>query len=131
MQARWWCRRIDDAERVAAAATMRMQRRQAGESASADASFVAETIARAANKLGVALVLEEAIADEATAIVTRVDLEIARLQRTGELRSVNKAYQEYRVETSARGERVMRYRDWMNKYRENLIRQLAATLRYF
>ena len=63
-------------------------------------------------------------------VVARVDEEIERLQRSGDLKSVNKSYRAYRLETSARGEKTLRYAEWMDKYRENLVRQLAAALRY-
>jgi len=131
VQARWWCRRADDAERVAAAASARLGRRKATENAPADASSVAGSIIRAARQLNVALASEEAIVEEAMALAGRIDQEIERLKQVGGLRTINKSYRDYRIETSARGECVMRYQDWMNKYRENLVRQLAETLRYF
>jgi hypothetical protein len=67
---------------------------------------------------------------KAMTVVARVEAEIERLQRSGELKSVNKSYRAYRIEASARGEKTLRYDEWMGKYRENLVRQLAAALRY-
>jgi hypothetical protein len=67
---------------------------------------------------------------EAMAAIARVNEEIERLQRSGELKSLNKSYRAYRIETSERGEKTLRYDEWMGKYRENLVRQLATVLRY-
>jgi len=80
--------------------------------------------ARAAARLS-----EDRIRADAMAVAARVDAEIARLQRAGGLKSVNASYRQYRLETSARGERVMRYADWMNRYKAGLIREIAANLR--
>lgn len=143
--ARWWCLRADEAERVAAAATRRLRRRQTdllpsvpgkttaqSEPAAAEASarLANESIAAAANALGIALHTDEDIVQAAMAAAARVDSEVERMQRAGELKSVNKSYQSYRLEASARGERVMRYQDWMRRYKEDLLCKLAATLRY-
>jgi hypothetical protein len=62
-------------------------------------------------------------------VAARVEAEIARLQATGGLKSVNASYRQYRLATSARGEPVIRYGDWMQRYKANLIRQIAENLR--
>lgn len=72
---------------------------------------------------------DDEIRDGALAVAARVDAEIARLQRTGALKSVNQSYRQYRLEASARGERVLRYADWMDRYKADLIRETAANLR--
>jgi hypothetical protein len=144
--ANWWCRRAADAERVAAAAMRRLQRRESRNgagpaalesvsSAETDCASGArlladEAIASAAKRLNITLLSDAEVAAEAMAAIARVDEEIERLQRSGELRSVNKSYRAYRIEASARGEKTLRYDEWMGKYRENLVRQLAAALRY-
>jgi hypothetical protein len=69
------------------------------------------------------------IRDAAFVAAARIDAELAHMQRTGALKSVNQAYRKYRLETSARGERVMRYADWMQRYRAGLVREIAANLR--
>jgi hypothetical protein len=141
--ARWWCRRHADAERVAAAATRRLRRRQAesmravsngpaspcSENAADDSFRLAEkAIAAAARDLNVGLYNDEEIVQAAMAAAARIDSEVERMQRSGELKSVNKSYQSYRIETSARGDKVMPYQDWMRQYKENLLCKLAATL---
>lgn len=65
----------------------------------------------------------------ALAAAARVAAEIARMQRAGELKGVNKAYRHYRLETSARGERVLPYAQWLDRYKADLIREIAANLR--
>jgi hypothetical protein len=121
--ARCWCRRAADAERVAAAATARLKRSQSRGDAAADA------IAVAAKRLAVALYSEDEVCLEAAGIIARVDDEFERLRRGGELTAVNRSYRDLRVEASARGEKVPPYAEWIGKYRQNLVRQLAAALR--
>ena len=62
-------------------------------------------------------------------VAARVEAEIARLQAGGGLKSVNASYRQYRLETTARGERVIRYADWMDRYKADLIREIAENLR--
>ncbi len=83
----------------------------------------------AAKKLNIALSSEQDIADEAMNIAARVDAGLQQQYAAGELKSANKAYRRYRLESSARGERVLRYDEWMRKYKENLIREVASALR--
>jgi hypothetical protein len=132
-QPRWWCRRASDAGRVAAAATARLQRLEARRVGDLDGTqrlqLVDDAIAAAAKQLAVALRTHGDVCAEALAAIGRVDEEIAKLQRAGGLKSVNKSYREYRIAASARGERIMRYADWMSKYREKLVRDLAAAMR--
>jgi hypothetical protein len=138
VEARWWCRRAADAERVATAATARLRRRQSSDgppSPSADVlsyspSHISVAIENAARRLHVILYSDEEIFVEAARMILRVDEEIENLQRAGQLKSLNKSYRTYRTEASARGEKVPPYAEWLNKYKANLMRQLAAALRY-
>lgn len=84
---------------------------------------------QAAKKLAIALLSEDEIAAEARNVAVRIEAELQKQQANGGLKSVNQAYRSYRLETSARGERVLRYDEWMRKYKENLVRQVAASLR--
>lgn len=124
--ARWWCRRAGDAARIAVAARARLRRAQA-QSVTPDAAF--DAIARAARRVNVALLTEQDLLDELRAVVGRLDAEIARMQAAGELRSINAAYRTYRLETTARGERVKPYAAWMRAYRADVLRKIAAALR--
>jgi hypothetical protein len=136
--ARWWCRRPGDAERVVATASQHLRRRDSRDpdnspapprgSQAADESLHL-AVATAARVLNVELYSDEEIVPAAMAAAERIDSEVERMQRRGELRSVNKSYQTYRLEATARGEKVMRYQDWMRQYKENLLCKLAATLR--
>lgn len=51
------------------------------------------------------------------------------MQRSGGLKSVNQSYRNYRLETSARGERVLPYAAWLDRYKADLVREIAANLR--
>ena len=74
---------------------------------------------------------DEDIAAEAATVVSRIALEMQKQQQSGELKSVNQAYRSYRLDANARGERALRYDAWMQRYREDLVRQVAAALRQF
>jgi len=132
-QPRWWCRRAGDADRVAVAATARLRRFESRHGGALDDTqrlqLVDDAIAAAAKQINVALRAHGDICAEALSAVARVDEEIAKLQRAGGLKSVNKSYRDHRIAASARGERIMRYVDWMSKYREKLVRELAAAMR--
>lgn len=143
VQARWWCRRAADATRLASAAK-RLQRREssdggtmAGATAaargradnSAALSSACAAVLAAAEKFNIVLQSDQEIAAEAMNVAARIDAEMQKQQQSGGLKSVNKAYRSYRLESSGRGERVLRYDEWMRKYRENLVRQVACALR--
>jgi hypothetical protein len=134
----WWCRRAADAERVATAATARLRRLESKDDSAAlsaagvppSPGVISAVVERTAKRLQVKLYADEEIAADAQSIIMRVEEEIGNLQRTGQLKSINKSYRAYRLEVSARGEKASPYADWLNKYRANLVRQLAAALRY-
>ena len=143
--ASWWCRRAADAARVAAAATVALKRRQSRDGASdpGAAAFpcgandfshalspAADAIAAAAKRLGIALYSDDDVCTEAAAIIARVEQELERLRGTDELKSVNRSYRTLRTEAAARGEKVAPYAQWLNTYKADLVRQLAAALRY-
>jgi hypothetical protein len=136
IETRWWCRRSADAARVAAAATARLRRDESKDiaavpvGASCSAQRAGAAIAAAAKQCGVTLYSEAETAAAAMAMIARVDEEIEQLQRTGELKSVNRSYRSYRTETTARGEIALPYAQWFNQYKANLVRQLAAALRF-
>jgi hypothetical protein len=139
--ARWWCRRAADAARIAASMRAKMRRREsdtrsvaaAGDSwvdcDSQEMSFACTALADVARRLGVALFSDDDIAAHAAEIAARIDAELQKLKDSGGLKSVNQAYKAYRLETSGRGERVLRYDEWMRRYRADLVRQAAAALR--
>ena len=133
MLARWWCRRLRDAERVAAAAAARSRQRESNGGAGDEVSLQApgEAVEAAAKRLNIALRSDSDVTAEAVAAIARVEAELQRLMLAGDLKSVNRAYRTYRIEATARGERVLRYADWMSQYKEKLVRDVAAALRYF
>jgi hypothetical protein len=134
---RWWCRSAADAERVAGSATRALRREskdgivQPSLDASGPASHhVSAVVEGAARRLCVALYSDDDIAMDAERIIARVDAEIESLKRAGELKSVNQSYRAYRLQASARGEKAAPYADWLNQYKANLVRELAAALRH-
>jgi hypothetical protein len=126
---RWWCRRADDAARVAALAARMLRRESNDANRSARLSRAQEAVFAAAAKLAIALRSDADIAAEAMAVAARLVAEMRKQQQSGGLKSLNKAYRSYRIESSGRGERVLRYDEWMRQYRQNLVRQVASTLR--
>jgi hypothetical protein len=129
---RWWCRRAGDAERVAAAATARLQCRASGggpDAAPASLQEADEAVVVAAKRLAITLYSDEEIAGEAAHAIARMDEEFARLQSAGALKDINRSYRTARMQAASRGEKMPPYAQWINKYRENLLRQLAAALR--
>jgi hypothetical protein len=135
---RWWCRRTDDAKRVASTATAHLRRLESRDDAtkpsaaniSSSPGEISAAIEHAAKRLHVALYSDADICADAERIIARVNDEIETMQRAGQLKSVNQSYRAYRMETAARGEKAAPYADWFNKYKANLVRELAAALRY-
>jgi hypothetical protein len=133
---RWWCRRAADAERIVASATRSLRRELkdisrpplGGSTRTPHAIFAA--VESAARRLGVPLYSDTDIAADAERTIGRVEEEIENLKRAGELKSVNQSYRAYRLQASARGEKAAPYANWLNQYKANLVRELAAALRH-
>jgi hypothetical protein len=117
-EVRFWCRRAADAERIVAAVKLK--------SSEADPAFVA-----AAARIPASLYSNDEITAEAAAAIGRVEQELESLRETGALKSVNRSYRVYRQDAAARDEKIVPYAIWFSKYKQNLVRQLAAALRYF
>jgi len=131
--ARWWCRRAAEAEYVVDGAkrSLRHARAKSPREKSPDESAPAcDSVVRAARRLAVALRTDADIDEEAQRAITRLDEEIEKQKQSGALKSVNRSYREYRLEAAGRGERVLPYAKWMDRYRIKLIREIAANLRY-
>jgi hypothetical protein len=135
--AKWWCRRADDAKRVATAATARLRRRGSQDDAAKPSAAngapspgdICGAVEQTAKRLHVALYSDGDIAADADRIIARMNEEVEALQRAGQLKSVNQSYRSYRMAASARGEKAAPYTDWFDKYKANLVRELAAVLR--
>ena len=124
---RWWCPRVFEAAPIATAATARLHSHEARDCAALSAC---QAVVRAARQRNIELHSDEAILEQATAVIARIDDELEHLRQSGDLRPVNQSYQSYRRDAAAKGERVVPYAQWMLGYREELVRKLAATLRY-
>ena len=124
---RWWCPRAYEAASIATAADTRLRNRETGDGTALSAC---QAVVRAAKQRNVDLHSDEDVLEQAMAVIARIDDELELLRQSGELRPVNKSYQSYRRDAAAKGERVVPYAQWMLGYREELVRKLAATLRY-
>jgi hypothetical protein len=124
---RWWCPRVYEAASIATAVAARLHGRETCDGAALSAR---QAVVRAAKQRHVDLHSDEEILKQATAAIARIDDELERLRQSGDLRPVNKSYQAYRRDAAAIGERVVPYAQWMLGYKEELVRKLAATLRY-
>ena len=69
------------------------------------------------------------IRDGASIAVARVEREIERMRRAGELKAVNTSYRQYRLTLAERGERALPYAAWMARFKASLVRDIAANLR--
>jgi hypothetical protein len=135
---RWWCRRTADAERIVASVSRSLRREARADAAASPPSNahapalenLSASVESAARRLGVALYSDEHVADDAGNIIARVKEQMESLKRAGELKSVNQSYRAYRLQASARGEKAAPYTDWLNQYKANVVRELAAALRY-
>jgi hypothetical protein len=124
---RWWCPRSFEAEPIAKAAGTRLRNREVID----DVALIAcQAVVRAAKQRHVDLRSDEEMLEQAMAAIARIDVELERLRQSGDLRPVNKSYQQYRRGAAANGERVVPYAQWMLGYKQELVRKLAATLRY-
>ena len=124
---RWWCPRAFEAASIATAAAARMHNRETCDGAALSAC---QAVVRAGKQRNVDLHSDQEILEQATAAIARIDDELERLRQSGDLRPVNKSYQSYRRDAAANGARVVPYAQWMLGYKEELLRKLAATLRY-
>jgi len=135
--ARWWCRHAADAARLAAAARRSLRRESndaaitagGGRGDDSSPSRARAALLTAAQKFNVALQSDQEIAADAINVAARIEAEMRKQQQCGGLKSVNKAYRAYRLDAGGRGERVLRYDQWMSRYVENLVRQAACALR--
>jgi hypothetical protein len=124
---RWWCPRAHEAASIATAVAARLHSRETCDGA---ALSICQAVVRAARQRNVDLLSDEEILEQATAVIARIDDELERLRQSGDLRPVNKSYQSYRRDAAVKGERIVPYAQWMLGYQEELVRKLAATLRY-
>ncbi len=91
---------------------------------------IAAMVENAAHRLAIVVYSAADILREAEAVIARVEHEIENLRQAGEMKTINRAYRSHRVQASARGGKVLPYAEWLNKYKQNLVHQLAAALRY-
>jgi hypothetical protein len=125
--ARWWCRRLAEAQQIVATATARMRRIRHPDID--DLASARESIVKAATRLGIPLYSDQDITEQAMPVIARLDDEIEKQKQSGALKAVNSSYRNYRLAASGRGERVLPYARWMERYKTRLMREIAANLR--
>jgi hypothetical protein len=118
-EVRFWCRHAADAQRIVATAKSKMP-------PGAD-----QVLITAAARIPASLYSDAEITAEAVAAIGRVEQELESLRVAGALKSGTRSYRDYRQDAAARGEKIVPYAIWFSKYKGNLVRQLAAALRYF
>jgi hypothetical protein len=91
---------------VATAGTARLHNRETCDAAALSAG---QAVVRAAKQRSVDPHSDEEILEQATAAIARIDGELEHLRKSGDLRPVNKSYQSYRRDATAKGERVVPY----------------------
>jgi len=127
VKARWWCKSAQQAEWLVESAARLARAAQVDD---ADAlSRLCAGVTKAAKRLAIVLRSDGEIAGEAIALIARLEHEIAAQQRAGGLKSVNRGYRDYRLQASARGEKVLRYAEWIARYKAKLVRDIAQNLR--
>lgn len=124
--ARWWCQNALHAESIAEAVSRALRRIN---DPAANVAHARELVHRAADRHAIALLADEDITAEAMHAIARLDGEIERQMQAGGLKELNRAYRDYRLQTSARGEPVLRYAQWMERYKVKMIREIGANLR--
>lgn len=94
-----------------------------------DPDLAAESLARAVYVLGINCESNENVECAAAEAVAMIDKKIADLQRSGGMKSFNKAYREYRLRAKAEGRGAMQYAGYLENYRLDLIKVVAQTAR--
>lgn len=124
---RFWCARASHAGYIVDAAKAR---RHGSDEQPPDAvARACSSVVAAAKRLGVALQSDEQLAAEALAAIVRLDREMQVQMRAGALKSVNRAYRQYRLDASARGDRISPYVQWLERYKVKMMREIGANLR--
>jgi hypothetical protein len=86
-------------------------------------------LARTASGTGVTISTEEGIREAAQATVAEALAQFQVMKTGGGLKRLNNAYREYRVTTSANGERVMTYAAYTEKYLASIVAVAAEHAR--
>lgn len=120
----WWCASAQQAEWLTEAVARAIRHDDAK-----SAARLSRAVIDTAKRLGITLRPDAEIARAAVAVVARLDREITTQQRVGGLKSVNRGYRDYRLAASARGDKVLRYAEWMARYKAKLVREVAQNLR--
>lgn len=127
-----WCVGPAQAEALAAGAIAQFDHvgaRSRGAWFSMTAGEAIESVQAAADQLGLAIKEHSEVEAAAALAVARIEQTFEDLRRRGELKSVNKAYQQYRLAARAQGRGTINYAMWIENYKMGLIREVAVTSR--
>jgi hypothetical protein len=130
--AAYWCRSADVAELLAAECLDILRSRQAGEHTTLcllDDAEAIRIVADAARAMGVVTQTSESIRADAERAITLVEEAMTEFRRDGSLKSLNRAYREYRTNAEAAGKSAMRYAGWIWNFKIALVRAVADVSR--
>ncbi len=118
---RWFCGNAERATMMADA--LRPQLHKISAPASVD--DVSKLVSATAKTLGVLLVSEDRIREQAETVVRNVEEQFASLAARGELKSVNRSYREYRIAETAAGNKPIGYPTFVSNYKLEMVRTVA------
>lgn len=129
----WWVRDLDRASLLAAECSAEMRRLNIPPRR--QSAFVCElaiatrVIEQTALALGVLLHDDASVRAIAASAVAKLEHELQVLQGAGGMKSVNKAYREYRLAKTAAQEKYIGYSRWLFEYKANVIEAVAINSR--
>lgn len=122
---RWYCGNADRAQLLVDAGRGGMECLPPG----ASIQVATATLTAIAADLGIVLVAEDRIREQAECISHEVEAAYASLQDSGEMKNVNRSYREYRLRALAAGDKPIGYPTFISNYKTGLLRAAAQRSR--
>jgi hypothetical protein len=93
-----------------------------------DLEGITERALQVAESLGVQLQSDDELRQMAEAAVARIETLFEQMMSGGELRALNRRYRQYRLSRKAAGNGSVSYPRWLENYKAEFIRKMAAGL---